>query len=118
MSSLKEQVGALVRHHRKRLGWSQDQLATQAERSVEMINRIERGRIAPSFDTLEALSQALSVPVRDFFGVGPHAASSTADTPMARLIGRVAALDPADLNWIDDVVRIALSRKTARSSVR
>src|SRR5438309_1602219 len=111
MATLKAQVGALIRRHRKRLGLTQDRLAEQTGRSVEMINRIERGQAAPSFDTLEALSRELKVPIRDLFGAGGFAASPEADDALVRLIGRVSGLENADLDWIDKLVSVALNRK-------
>jgi len=111
MSNLREQVGHAIRHQRKAKGWSQDELASKASRSVEMINRIERGRVAPGFDTLEALAGAFQVPVRDLFGIGAYAVRSGRDDGLVRLIGRISALDPDDLNWVDELVRVALARK-------
>lgn len=111
MVSLREEVGHAIRHQRKALGWSQDELAARADRSVEMITRLERGRVAPSFDTLEALARAFGVPVRDLFGVGAYAAKSGQDDGLVRLISRVSGLDPEDLDWIDRLVTVALARK-------
>lgn len=111
MSALKAQVGALIRHYRRSRGWSQDELAARAGRSVEMINRIERGRVAPSFDTLEALAAALEVTVRDFFGTGSVAAGTGSDQ-LQRLISKVAGLSPDDLTWVDNLLAVALSRRT------
>jgi transcriptional regulator with XRE-family HTH domain len=111
MATLKAQVGDLIRRHRKRLGWTQDELAERTGRSVEMINRMERGQAAPSFDTLEALSRELGVPVRDLFGAGGHAAAAGRDDPLVRLIARVSMLDEADLDWVDRLVAVALNRK-------
>lgn len=111
MATLSEQVGAFVRHHRKRMGWSQNQLAANADLSVEMINRIERGRVVPSLRTLEVLAGLFGVPVRDLFGAGNHAASMGREDGLVRLINRVSGLDSEDLAWIDELVRVALARK-------
>ena len=116
MSSLREQVGVAIRHHRKAKGWTQDDLAAKTSRSVELINRIERGRGSPSFDTLEALAAAMGVPVRDLFGVGPYAVEPGRDDGLVRLISRVSALDPEDLNWVDRLVSVALARKVRGAS--
>ena len=111
MSKLGEQVGAAIRHQRKLKELSQEDLAAKAARSVGLINRLERGRVGLSLDTLQAIAEALGVDVRDLFGVGDFAAGSRRDDGLVRLIGRVSDLGPDDLNWIDDLVRIALARK-------
>lgn len=101
----------MVRHQRKQRGWSQDELAERARRSVEMINRVERGRTAPSLETLERLASAFEVPVRDMFQIGNHAVVAGRDDALVRLIGRVSGLSSEDLAWVDELVRVALARK-------
>lgn len=110
MATLREQVGALIRHHRRELGWTQDVLAEKTGRSVEMINRLERGKTAPSFETLEALAAGFDIPIRDLFGLGPFAVREDTD-PMGRLLVRIAGLDPEDIDWLDRLVSVALNRK-------
>lgn len=114
MGTLKEEVGGIIRHHRKLRGWSQEQLAEKAGRSVEMVNRIERGRTAPSFETLEVLSRCFQVPVRDLFGVGSYEAADR-DDPMSRIVGRLSPLDRGDLDWVERLVTVALNRKVRSS---
>ena len=116
MSTLREQVGHAIRHQRKLKSWSQEELAARTGRSIEMINRVERGRIAPSFETLEVLASAFGIPVRDLFGIGEHDAKSDRDDGLGRLIGRVAGLNPEDVEWVDQLVGVALSRKVRPSS--
>lgn len=68
--SLAAIFGSNLRHHRKAKHLTQDQLAEKAEVSSEMISKIERGIAAPSFATVEKLSEVLEVPEVAFFGVG------------------------------------------------
>jgi transcriptional regulator with XRE-family HTH domain len=112
MASLRQQVGQMVRHHRRQCGLTQAELAERVGKSVEMINRIERGITAPGFKTLEDLSTTLKTPIRDFFP--PHGAATGRKDPLDRLVGRVAGLEPADLKWVDDLVALALNRKVRR----
>lgn len=111
MSTLRVQVGALVRHHRRRVGLSQVQLSEQAGRSIELIGRIERGAAAPSFETLEVFSKILKTPVRDFFGDSAFAVDAGRDDGLSRLLTRIANLDSEDLDWLDRLVSVALNRK-------
>jgi transcriptional regulator with XRE-family HTH domain len=111
MANLRQQVGNLVRHHRKRAKLTQNALAERTRLSVELINRIERGVAAPSFETLEKLSKALKTPVRDFFGLGTYAAASNRADPLQTILDRVSGLSPEDLAWLDGVVSQVLKRK-------
>ena len=116
MATLAQQIGMIVRHHRKTVGWTQSQLAAKAGLSIEMINRIERGRVVPSLRTVESLAGLFGLPVRDMFGVGRFEATAGRDDGLTRLIGRVSGLDPEELDWIDDLVRVALARKVRSPS--
>lgn len=116
MSTLREQVGHAIRHQRKLKNWSQEDLAARTGRSIEMINRVERGRIAPSFETLEILAEAFGIPVRDLFGIGDHDAGPDHDDGLVRLIGRVASLHPDDVEWVDQLVAVALARRVRPAS--
>ncbi len=68
--SLIEVFGANLRHYRKAKALTQAQLAEKVELSTEMISKIERGIAAPSFGSIEKLSQVLDVPEVVFFGLG------------------------------------------------
>lgn len=50
---------------------TQAQLAEAANLSVDFISLIERGRNAPSFDTIERLAEALDTPICQLFWFGP-----------------------------------------------
>lgn len=110
MATLRRQVGALVRHHRERAGLTQTDLAERINKSLETISGVERGKTAPSFDTLSDLSVALGVPVRDFFGAGDFAAEAGRNDPLVRLVNRISGLPAGDLEWLDRVVAAALTR--------
>ena len=115
VSELRIQVGNLVRHHREKVGITQAELAGRTDRSVQLIGRIERGSSAPSFETLEVISRALNVQVRDLFGIGGFSAGQESSTePLGKLVSRVVSLDPDDLEWVTKLVDHALSRKPPR----
>jgi transcriptional regulator with XRE-family HTH domain len=111
MANLRQQVGNLVRHHRKRAKLTQNALAERTRLSVELINRIERGVAAPSFETLEKLSKALKTNIRDFFEIGPYTVGGSRTDPLQSLLDRVSGLSPEDLAWLDGVVSQVLKRK-------
>lgn len=64
---LERAIGSRVRQRREQLGLSNKELAGIAHISPPMLSRIERGMISPSMGTLEALSEALRLPMAGFF---------------------------------------------------
>ena len=58
-------LGTNVRKERKRLGWSQEQLALEAEMKRSYISDMERGLRNPSIKALERLASALQVPAHE-----------------------------------------------------
>jgi transcriptional regulator with XRE-family HTH domain len=99
-----------VRHHRKRSGLTQSQLAELVDLTTLTVGRIERGEAAPSFEALSRLADVLKIGVRDLFGSGSFEAKSGRADPLTRLIERVSSLDEAKLDWIDGVVAAALAK--------
>ena len=67
MKKLRMQFGKKLRELRKQRGITQEQLAEAASISIDFLSLVERGINAPSFETLEKLSCALNVPVKQFF---------------------------------------------------
>ena len=110
MADLKAEVGDLIRHHRRARGWTQEQLAEKAGRTIEWINRLERGKAEPSFETLQSLSQAFRIPIRDLFGIGPHAVGDDNDA-LAGIVHRASVLSPEELAWLARLVDVALARR-------
>ena len=60
-------VALAVRRHRVNAGLAIRELARASGVSSAMISRIENDQVSPSLSTLEALAEALSVPVISFF---------------------------------------------------
>lgn len=67
LSDLREKFGRRLRELRVAKGFTQEQLSEKARLSVDFLSLIERGRSAPSFENLEALSRALDARVSDLF---------------------------------------------------
>ncbi len=114
MATMREQVGALIRHHRDRAGLTQTDLAEKIGIAPETVSRLERGTFAPSFDTLVDLATALGVSVRDFFEIGDRPIRDDREDPLADLMVKLAFFDPLDLQWADQLLTLALSRKSNR----
>jgi transcriptional regulator with XRE-family HTH domain len=60
-------IGSALRNLREDRGLSARQLSAHAEVSAAMISRIENGQVSPSISTLNALSNALDVPLVSLF---------------------------------------------------
>ena len=60
-------IGNRVRQERRRLGVTLDDAAEAARISSAMLSRIENAHVVPSMRTLSRLSQALTIPMSEFF---------------------------------------------------
>lgn len=76
--NLKDRVASRIKVIRRLRSLTQEQLAQHVDRTVFAISQLERGRSLPSFETLERLSAALEVPVKEFFDDGSESAGMTA----------------------------------------
>lgn len=65
--SLEQAIGAQVRAHRSRLGLKAADLAAAAGVSGSLMSKIETGQVSASLSTLQAVAQALNVPLAQFF---------------------------------------------------
>lgn len=71
MGTLRKQFGKRLRYFRKRRAMTQEQFAELLDISVDFLSLLERGLNAPSFESIEAFSITLGIPVRDFFDFAP-----------------------------------------------
>ena len=67
---LKTYIGGQVKILRKQAGLTQAELGEKIGRTAEAISNVETGKSLPSLDTLIATSEALGVPLTDFFPSG------------------------------------------------
>jgi len=67
VATLRKQFGKKLRSIRKRRGMTQQQFAELLDISIDFVSLVERGLSAPSFESIEAFSIILGIPVRDFF---------------------------------------------------
>jgi transcriptional regulator with XRE-family HTH domain len=65
--TLERAIGTHIRDLRQRFHLSVADLATAASISTGMMSKIENGQISPSLSTLQALAQALNVPITNLF---------------------------------------------------
>jgi transcriptional regulator with XRE-family HTH domain len=67
MKTTKRLLGARIKELRKAAGLSQEQLAEQILVDPKFISRIEVGKSAPSLETMEKISHALKIEIRELF---------------------------------------------------
>lgn len=63
---------------------TQEQFAELLDISVDFLSLMERGLNAPSFESIEAFSITLGIPVKDFFDFSPELALQTHKMPNIR----------------------------------
>jgi transcriptional regulator with XRE-family HTH domain len=67
VSELQKKFGKRLRYLRRHRDLTQEQLAELVGLTVNFIGQLERGQLAPSFETVEKLAQALDVEVVELF---------------------------------------------------
>jgi len=110
--SLKNRVGKRIKDLRGQKKLSQEQLAELIERSVDAVSNLERGISLPNFETLERLSTALGVPVREFFEVHEDQNMHRAAL-LARLVDMGRSLTDRDLEVAVRQVEVLMSLPAA-----
>jgi len=111
MDDLRRRFGRLVVAHRKRVGYTQEQLAEQAGVSIDTISKIEIGATGARFPMIEKIATALGVDPAELFS--PEIPSGALHRgPLLHITTRLAALSDSDLRWISGVIDAVLRNKT------
>lgn len=70
MATLRSKFGKRLREIRAQRRMTQEQFAEALDMSVDFLSLIERGRNAPSFETLDKIAKRLRMTVADLFAFG------------------------------------------------
>lgn len=73
-----------MRSFRKSREMTQEQFAELLDISIDFLSLLERGINAPSFESIEAFSITLGIPVKEFFDFSPERTSKAHLTPNIR----------------------------------
>ncbi|MEQ1707573.1 MAG: helix-turn-helix transcriptional regulator [Terricaulis sp.] len=103
MKNLRTAFGTHTQARRKALSLTQAQLADKVDLSVDTIGQIERGKIAPSFETIEALTEALGIHASELFG-GLPLVPSKRHQPLVKIVERLREATPAELKRIGSIL--------------
>ena len=67
MATLKQKFGKRLRKIREQRRMTQERFAETLDLSVDFLSLVERGRNAPSFETLDKIAKRLRMSVSDLF---------------------------------------------------
>lgn len=67
MATLRKKFGARLRQIRAQRRMTQEQFAEALDISVDFLSLIERGKNAPSFETLDKIAKRLRLSIADLF---------------------------------------------------
>jgi transcriptional regulator with XRE-family HTH domain len=96
--------------HRKRVGYTQEQLAEQAGVSIDTISKIEIGATGARFPMIEKIAAALEVDPAELFS--PEIPSGALRRgPLLQITTRLASLSESELRWISGVIDAVLRNK-------
>ncbi len=73
MATLKQKFGRRLREIRSQRRMTQEQFAEMLDVSVDFLSLMERGRNAPSFETLDKIAKRLRMSVADLFNFSNRA---------------------------------------------
>jgi len=111
MDDLRKRFGRLVMTHRKRAGFTQEELAERAGVSIDTVAKIEVGATGARFPMIEKIAGALQVDPAELFSA--EVPSGTLQRGVLReLTVRLAGLPDDQLRWIGGVIDAALKGKS------
>lgn len=111
MDDLRKRFGRLVMTHRKRAGFTQEELAEQAGISVDTVAKIEVGATGARFPMIEKIAGALQVDPAELFSAEVPSGTLQRGT-LRELTIRLASLPDDQLRWIGGVIDAALKGKS------
>jgi transcriptional regulator with XRE-family HTH domain len=87
VKNTKELLGGRIRELRKGLKMSQESLSEKIDVDPRYVSRIELGKCFPSLETLENISRALNVEMRDLFDYRHLSESLNYEDEIKNLVG-------------------------------
>lgn len=102
---LRERFGRLVADQRRRVGFTQPDLAERAGLSLDTIKKLETGATGPSIETIEQLADALGVDPSALFGWEATAATRS---ELSALYARLGQLSDEEIRWLTPIIEAVL----------
>ena len=110
MDSLQSRFGRLLAAHRRRLGYTQEQLAELAGISIDTIRKLEGGSSGASFPMIEKIATALELDPAELFTTDIRSGAFSRGK-FNEISLKLAALSANELAWISDLLDVALRAK-------
>jgi transcriptional regulator with XRE-family HTH domain len=96
MPSLSDSIAGRVKELRLAKGWSQEELAEEADLSRDAVSRIERGDRSPRIETLDLIAGAIGIPLSKLIDFEVPVARGRVKDDILRSIKRsLDQVDPA-----------------------
>lgn len=111
MDDLRKRFGRLVMTHRRRAGFTQEELADRAGISVDTVAKIEVGATGARFPMIEKIAGALQVDPAELFSAEVPSGALQRGV-LRELTIRLAGLPDDQLRWIGGVIDAALKGKS------
>jgi|GEM_PF-1025038 len=110
MSELQVRFGRLLAAHRKRQGLTQEQLAERAAISIDTVRKLEGGSSGASFPMMERIAAALELDPAELFTT-EIPSGALGRTKVNAISLKLAALSANELEWVSDLLDVALRAK-------
>lgn len=103
--NIKKLIGVKIAQIRKEREITQESLAVSVDLATETISRLERGVSIPSLATLERISQALHVSLKDLFDF-EYTKESTFENEVDKLVAYLKTRNFDDITMCYRIVKI------------
>ena len=103
-------IGKKIREERKRRGLTQEELAFKAGISVNFMGQIERATKKPSLDTLEKISSALGIDLKNLFEDVKYCPPEE-DLMMKKIVNLLRGRSIAEKKLVYQIARFIIKKK-------
>lgn len=111
MGNIIKVIGNRIKNIRTEKGFSQEELAYKANLSCSYFGQLERGAKSAGIETLEKLSNALSVSIADFFTDIQAPPDKRDDTELSILIEKLNLVSPSDRKTLIELIDLLFLNK-------
>lgn len=111
MGDIKRAVGDRIKDLRNGRGWSQEELADQANVSRSFMGEIERGQASPTIESLDKITNALEITLEDLF----RNLQPSVDSKLAILMDKINGLSTESLKDFLDLMETMYNWKSQKN---
>lgn len=115
MQNLQEKVAIRIRELRRAAGLTQSQLAEMSGLSEDTIGALERGKSYPSLDSLQKITVALKILIKDFFDFEEEGQDiKEFKAAINRLLIHLKEKDTKDIRFFTKLMKLICDWKTPK----